>query len=307
MEKIMNFLNYPEVEIARRNINKEIELIWTGFRTCYSNKVNYADMYPFKLDFSTTELREKAHSIIKDIKNFYIEELCKTFGKLTEISEKYNYSVPAYIKHFTKENLELFFDTEVQELGRAISEGTVCLNEKAKEGYEFLRSILACKWVYPKLRIGHGSPLEHGVISFKVKNCSRSLTHQLVRHRVASYSQSSQRYISEDPDNLEFVIPKEIQGNPEAHKIVEEYLENLSSSIKKLKELKVRNEDIRCIYPNAITTDIQVTMNFRELRHFISLRLSKHAQDEIRKVAFDLLCYMCLSVPFVFSDLTEVE
>lgn len=307
MEKIMNFLNYPEVEIARRNINKEIELIWTGFRTCYSNKVNYADMYPFKLDFSTSELKEKAYSIIKDIKNFYVEELCKTFGKLTEISEKYNYKVPAYIKHFTKENLELFFDTEVQELGRAISEGTVCLNEKAKEGYEFLRSILACKWVYPKLRIGHGSPLEHGVISFKVKNCSRSLTHQLVRHRVASYSQSSQRYISEDPDNLEFVIPKEIQGNPEAHKIVEEYLENLSSSIKKLKELKVRNEDIRCIYPNAITTDIQVTMNFRELRHFISLRLSKHAQDEIRKVAFDLLCYMCLSVPFVFSDLTEVE
>lgn len=307
MEKIMNFLNYPEVEIARRNITKEIELIWTGFRTCYSNKVNYADMYPFKLDFSTTELREKDHSIIKDIKNFYIEELCKTFGRLTEISEKYNYKVPAYIKHFTKENLELFFDTEVHALEKAISEGTVCLSEKAKEGYEFLRSILACKWVYPKLRIGHGSPLEHGVISFKVKNCSRSLTHQLVRHRVASYSQSSQRYISEDPDNLQFVIPKEIQNNTEAHKIVEEYLENLSSSIKKLKELKVRNEDIRCIYPNAITTDIQVTMNFRELRHFISLRLSKHAQDEIRKVAFDLLCYMCLSVPFVFSDLTEVE
>lgn len=307
MEKIMNFLNYPEVEIARRNINKEIELIWTGFRTCYSNKVNYADMYPFKLDFSTTELREKAYSIIKDIKNFYVTELCKTLGELRKISKKYNYSVPGYIEHFTQENLELFFDSEVSSLEKAISEGTVCLSEKAKEGYEFLRSILACKWVYPKLRIGHGSPLEHGVISFKVKNASRSLTHQLVRHRVASYSQSSQRYISEDPDNLEFVIPKEIQDNKEALKIVEEYLENLSSSIKKLKELKVRNEDIRCIYPNAITTDIQVTMNFRELRHFISLRLSKHAQDEIRKVAFDLLCYMCLRVPFVFADLTEVE
>lgn len=305
----MNFLDYPEVEISQRDFSKEIELAWTGFRTCYSNKVNYDDMYPFKLNndgLGTPELREKALSNIKDIKNFYVTELSKTIENLKTIAKKYEYPVPEYINHFSKkENLEDFFDYKVSALVEAINTYPSVKEQPVYWGYDFLRTIQACKWMYPKLRIGHGSPLEHGVTTFAIK-CSRSASHQLVRHRVASYSQESQRYISEDPDNLEFIIPKEIRHNEKALDVVVELFTHVSKAIRILKEMKIRNEDIRCIYPNAITTKVQVTMNFRELRHFISLRMSKTAQDEIRKSAFDILCYLCIHVPFVFSDLAEI-
>lgn len=273
--------NYPSIEVQERNLFTEIENIWRGYRTCYSSNVDPADAYPFSLsDWHNND--PKVERVLSNLKEAFVSSGNRMNDTLRAIAEKYSYD-------YEETNpLEEFNNIKNYYFG---------------EFFETLRLINACKWIEPKLKLGHESPFEHGVITFTVRNCSRSLTHQLVRHRVASYSQSSQRYISENPEELDFVIPKGIRDNEEASKIVNEYLNGLSECIKKLKELKVKNEDIRCIYPNAITTDIQVTMNFRELKHFIELRLSKHAQDEIRYVAFKLLCIVSSKIPFVWNTL----
>jgi thymidylate synthase ThyX len=69
----------------------------------------------------------------------------------------------------------------------------------------------------------------------------------------------------------------------------------------RLKELGIRNEDIRCIFPNAMSTSIQVTMNFREVKHLLELRLDSHAQDEIREMSYALLCMLSAHMPFIWN------
>ena len=165
---------------------------------------------------------------------------------------------------------------------------------------EFLGFLRYCKFI--KGHVNHQSPIEHGTITFRLTNVSRSLTHQLVRHRLASYSQLSQRYVGEKGD-LTVVIPHKILVNQTAQKIFEEHMQRVAEDIAKLRDAGIKNEDIRSIYPNAITTQIIVTMNFREAMHFISLRMSPHAQDEIRDVAWKVWNELNTFVPFVFSDI----
>ena len=272
---------YPTVEIQERDLLREVENVWRGYRTCYSNNVDFFEAWPVTMD----DLRgneEKVKKVFKELGTAYVSSRTEMSERLKGIAEKFNYE---------------YKDINPEEEFNAI------VNLNAGEFLDRLLLINACKWIAPKIKMGHESPFEHGILTFTVRNCSRSLTHQLVRHRVASFSQSSQRYISENPDNLDFVIPVKIQENEEASKIVNDYLNELSTCIKKLKDLKIKNEDIRCIYPNAITTNIQVTMNFRELKHFFELRLSKHAQDEIRHLAFDILYYVSSKMPFIWNCL----
>ena len=99
------------------------------------------------------------------------------------------------------------------------------------------------------------------------------------------------------------VIPHKILANQTAQKIFEEHMQRVAEDIAKLRDAGIKNEDIRSIYPNAITTQIIVTMNFREAMHFISLRMSPHAQDEIRDVAWKVWNELNTFVPFVFSDI----
>ena len=151
------------------------------------------------------------------------------------------------------------------------------------------------------IKLGHESPLEHGVMTFKITDVSRSLTHQLVRHRIASYTQKSQRYCKEN--QFGYVTPKSIQDNPEIY----ETYKNLMATINHYYELFVnsgiRREDARYILPNACYTDIWVTMNFRELRNFFKLRCHKTAQWEIRDMAKEMLKIAFEKYPIVFEDL----
>lgn len=275
----------------------DIEAIWTGFRTCYSNKVDFNDAMPFTFeDFNNPDKADSVDKIVASLKDLYVKDYNAVRSKYLQISKKYGYPAPA------DANAEALFDDMVKNMvNYRYAEG---LNPKwYLKGFNTLWALNALKFIAPKLKMGHESPLEHSILTFKVQGCSRSLTHQLVRHRLASYSQSSQRYISENPDNLDFVIPAKVQENPEALKIVQDYLSRLPDCIKRLKSLGIKNEDIRCIYPNAITTDIQVSMNFRELRHFLLLRLSKHAQDEIRYLAYIIYVYLTESMPLIWTDL----
>lgn len=294
---MIEFLNrLPEDALVPRYFY-DVKGMWTGFRTCYSNNVNFDDARPFTFeDFNDPAKTEYVDKAIKTLKGAYIKDYNTIKEKCTEIAEKYGYTAPGF------EDAALVFDRPLKAMTDfRYTEG---MNPKWYcKGFSLLHMMNACKWIAPKIKMGHESPLEHSILTFKIKGCSRSLTHQLVRHRLASYSQASQRYISENPDNLSFVIPAKVRENPEALAVVEGYLSGLSECIKRLKCLGIKNEDIRCIYPNAITTDIQVSMNFRELRHFLLLRLSKHAQDEIRLAAFEIYQHLALNMPFIWTDL----
>lgn len=139
---------------------------------------------------------------------------------------------------------------------------------------------------------GHLSTIEHINFTFEISGVSRALTHQLVRHRIASYSQQSQRYV--DMSNVEFIYPPHINEYPP---YINKYQEgeyshafnNAIESYKILQNLGVKNEDARAVLPNACPTKIIFTMNLRSLGHFMNERLCTRAQQEIRIMALSII------------------
>ncbi|MEK7143015.1 MAG: FAD-dependent thymidylate synthase [Patescibacteria group bacterium] len=131
---------------------------------------------------------------------------------------------------------------------------------------------------------GHTSTIEHVSFTFGVEEVSRVLTHELVRHRIASYSQQSQRYIS--GGKFGFVTPPTIHSKTAAKKIFEETIEELGSKYEKLIEMGIPKEDARFVLPNATDVKIVVTMNARSLFNFLSRRMCNRAQWEIRRMAY---------------------
>ena len=148
---------------------------------------------------------------------------------------------------------------------------------------------------------GHESVIEHASATFRISGVSRALTHQLVRHRIGfSFSQESQRYVN--AENFDYVMP-------ECMRDCESELDffNLMNDIKKLYTKLIKSgipkEDARYILPNAVTTEIVVTANFRALRHFFKLRCDKKAQWEIRELAGEMLKICKTKVKYVFDDM----
>ena len=135
--------------------------------------------------------------------------------------------------------------------------------------------------------MGHHSVIEHAVFTFSVEGVSRALTHQLVRHRVASFSQQSQRYVS--MDSATYVTPHTIEGNADAEKLFDSVMDDIWDAYKKLEGMGIPAEDARYLLPNGCTTNITITMNARELLHFFSLRCCNRAQWEIREMADQML------------------
>ncbi len=160
-------------------------------------------------------------------------------------------------------------------------------------------------FIQRSIRNAHLSIIEHASATFRIIGASRSFTHQLVRHRLASFSQQSQRYVNEEDFN--YIIPDSIAGNEEAAAVYREFMNNSQTTYKKLRALNILKEDARFILPNALESEIIFTANFRELRHFFTLRLDKHAQWEIRKVAFAMLKIMMREAPAVFCDFITDE
>lgn len=130
---------------------------------------------------------------------------------------------------------------------------------------------------------GHHSVLEFADFHFKISGVSRALTHQLVRHRMASFAQRSQRYCEEDGFN--FVIPPTIQNNPEALNVFNNVIDVIKDGYGHLLEMGIPAEDARFLLPNACASEINVKMNLRELIHFMNERLCTCAQWEIRNLA----------------------
>lgn len=153
-----------------------------------------------------------------------------------------------------------------------------------------------------KAHLNHESPFEHASLTVSIDGVSRSFTHQWVRSRIASHSQASQRYIGEKSGTLDIILPYKIADNPEAKAIVNAYFEQMPDIISKLADLGIKNEDIRCIFPNAMATGIISTMNFREWKHLFELRISSHAQSEIRNVSYEIWSFLNDSIPLVWTD-----
>ena len=146
--------------------------------------------------------------------------------------------------------------------------------------------------------MGHHSVIEHASFTFSVEGVSRSLTHQLVRHRVASFSQQSQRYVSLNEPT--FVVPHTVEEDEECMRVYRETMDTIWKAYNKLAE-KIPPEDARYVLPNGCTTNITITMNARELLHFFRLRCCNRAQWEIREMADEML-RLCKEVsPTIFA------
>lgn len=146
---------------------------------------------------------------------------------------------------------------------------------------------------------GHLSPFEHASFTFAVEGLSRVCTHQLVRHRVASYSQQSQRYVGMDAASC--VIPPAVAADERALRLFETQLESAWKCYHDLVDMGVDKEDARFILPHGFETKIVVTMNARELHHFFSIRLCKRAQWEIQELARLMLSSVREAAPEIFS------
>jgi thymidylate synthase (FAD) len=166
------------------------------------------------------------------------------------------------------------------------------------------------------LEVGHLSVLEHGVATFYLTGVSRSLTHELIRHRHFSYSQLSQRFVPEH--DAAMVEPEIIAADPELHKT---FVEAAEASVRAYNELlagletalggtgpgatlrrKQARQAARSVLPNATETRIVVTGNYRAWRHFIAMRASEHADVEIRALAVECLRQLNGIAPNVFAD-----
>ena len=148
---------------------------------------------------------------------------------------------------------------------------------------------------------GHFSTLEHASYTFAIDGVSRALTHQLVRHRLASFNQQSQRYVK-FKKGVNVVKPATIAASPETEAVFDEAVEACVEAYRKLLDAGVPAEDARYLLPNATESKIVVTMNVRELLHFFSLRCCNRAQWEIRELAHRMLELARPTAPFVFMD-----
>ncbi|WIF96145.1 FAD-dependent thymidylate synthase [Caminicella sporogenes] len=180
------------------------------------------------------------------------------------------------------------------------------------------------KFVNMLMGLGHQSPLEHISFTFGIEGVSRVLTHQLVRHRIASYSQQSQRYVK--LEQFEYIIPPEIESIPEAKELFikamqdDQKIYNRLTKMLKDKHYKIfisegksdkeaeklaekrAIEDARFVFPNACETKIVVTMNARTLLHFFNHRCCNRAQWEIRNLATEMLKLVKKVAPNIFKN-----
>ena len=155
---------------------------------------------------------------------------------------------------------------------------------KLDEDKEYLN-----KLIRKVLASGHDSILEHASFTFAIEGVSRALSHQFVRHRIASYSQQSQRYVENAFGGQWYVVPESIAAKPEALELYMKLMEGIAQGYGSLLEMGIPKEDARYVLPNATETKIIVTMNARALLHFFRLRCCNRAQEEIRLMAEEML------------------
>ena len=186
----------------------------------------------------------------------------------------------------------------MQKLERA---GRVCYksegNIKDGSAEKFIRGII---------KRGHESVIEHASVSFKIV-CDRGVTHELVRHRLASYSQESSRYCDYSAGKfggeLTFIKPCFWREDDDNFRLWRETVELVEKNYLALRAAGAKPEEARSILPNSLKTEIFVTMNLRELRHFLKLRTAAAAHPQMREIALKILGMMVEKLPAIFDDI----
>lgn len=181
------------------------------------------------------------------------------------------------------------------------SYGRVCYKSEGKiadgSAEPFIRHIL---------KSGHESVIEHEKITVKII-CDRGVTHEIVRHRIASYSQESTRYCNYSQEKfgneLTFIKPIFWTENSQEYAVWEKQMQLIENSYIKLIQLGATPEQARSILPNSLKTEIVVTMNLREWRHFFKMRTSKRAHPQMREISIPLYNKMCELLPPIFDDI----
>lgn len=193
------------------------------------------------------------------------------------------------------QKVELLYPQPYEELAEKIEiAGRVCYQSEPKGAEKFIRMII---------KRGHESVLEHGSLTFKVRT-NRAIANEIVRHRLASYSQESTRYVKYD--DIEFIPWVDPRGLKINHLYELEVLyHNMEFIYKKLIEDNFKPEEARDILPNATATTLVMTMNFRELRHFLKLRLDKAAHPQIRELAGMILEILKDKYPVFVEDIEK--
>jgi thymidylate synthase (FAD) len=148
---------------------------------------------------------------------------------------------------------------------------------------------------------GHISVLEHAFATFRIAGVSRAFTHQIVRHRMASFTQQSQRFVNEE--TFRFIEPPSIRSNPEGHELFVDFMERARDVYYRLQESGIRREDARFALPGAVESEIVVSANLREWRHILGIRGEAKAQWEIRMAAGTILKLLKSKVPSAFFDM----
>jgi thymidylate synthase (FAD) len=199
-------------------------------------------------------------------------------------------------------SVELVDDFDVAAVMKKIERaGRVCYKSEGNitcdSAEKFIRAII---------KRGHESVIEHAVVSFKII-CDRGVTHELVRHRIASYSQESSRFCDYSAGKfggeLTFIKPCFWQDDDENFKLWKETMAQLEKNYLALRAGGARPEEARSILPNSLKTEIFVTMNLREWRHFLKLRTAKAAHPQMREVALKIYKILVEKLPAVFDDI----
>lgn len=151
------------------------------------------------------------------------------------------------------------------------------------------------------LSLGHTSVLEHANFTFGIEGISRACSHQLVRHRIASYAQQSQRYVSHK-ERFAAVTPPSIAQRPELLERYQTLLDDIHELYRQMIAAGVPAEDARFVLPNAAETKLVMSMNARELLHFFNLRCCRRAQWEIRAMAKEMLRLVRPVAPLLFAQ-----
>lgn len=165
---------------------------------------------------------------------------------------------------------------------------------------ETMTPVKSAELVRKLVKMGHLSTVEHVTFTFGIEGVSRALSHQLVRHRIASYSQQSQRYV--DGAHFGYVVPPSVQENEEALHTFETQMASATAAYAILRDCGIPAEDARFVLPNATDTKIICTFNVRSLYNFFEHRCCNRAQWEIRALAWEML-RLCREVaPVLFEN-----
>lgn len=173
-----------------------------------------------------------------------------------------------------------------------------CRTKQAADELELSHEDVA-RLIRSAKKLGHLSVLEHACFTFSISGISRACSHQLVRHRMASFSQQSHRAVAMTPSDI--VVPPSIQQNTRSLAAFKKSVNVSFKAFNELKKSEIRLEDARYVLPNALTTNLTVTMNARELLHFFSLRMAHSAQWEIRELAQKMLQEVRKVAPVMFE------